>query len=80
MKYPILIAALFLAACSKPHVPTLMEHCTSLERQSEADQKRAVANPDSWTRADQDRFDAGFKDYFDHCRDSSGHGIAPSAP
>jgi hypothetical protein len=79
MKKIIFLAALVLTACSKPHVLTLMEHCTALQRQSEADEKRYTADPSSFTAADKARYDAGFQDYFANCRDSSGHGIAPSA-
>jgi len=74
-KLLIIAAALSLAGCF--HRQTLLEHCTQLQRQSEVDEQRYLLG--DWTKADQERHDAGFEEYFAKCRDASGHGIAPSA-
>ena len=79
MKRIFFFLVIALAACSKPHVATLMEYCTNLQRQSEADERRYNADPSSFTAADKARHDEGFQNYFAHCRGSDGMGIAPSA-
>jgi len=63
---------------SPQHAQTLMEFCTVLQRQSEADEAQYNKDPGSWTSADQQRHDAGFKQYVEKCV-VNGKGIAPSA-
>lgn len=78
MRPILLLAALALSACSRPHVATLLDFCTALQRQSEADVKKY--HEGTMTEEDRARHDAGFELYKSKCIGPDGKGIAPSAP
>lgn len=81
MKYLIFAVTLALTACSRPHQATLMEFCTALQRQSEADVK-CYNHGDTCKFTDEmkKRHADGFEIYKSKCVDKDGRGIAPSAP